>query len=267
MNRSNHWSEESDDILRKWYKQAERLERLHRRREHVLRRYSTFFMVGSITVSAGAAVLGIAFYDDCKMDPISYCKDYFVLPVNITHPEVQTECYYQKWLRLSSAILGGISAGISAIREFLNYTAKADEEKEASDEFGALARSIDELLRKSWSDRGDPGVIISHIRTTYDHITNHSPSVDDGSNDENSGDLYKQSMIFAPKNPSGKRDTIVIVDDDGGGDGEDGDGEDDDDDRGSSPRSSGEAESTLAFELNRLNHYAQRRKSRRNNHI
>ncbi len=174
------WSDSIDrDILKKWKHEAEVREKGHRKQEIKLRRMSRIGMVSSLIISGISAMGSVTLFDDCTMDPISYCDQYFELPHNLTSFARPSTCTYQKWARLGAGIMTAISTTAMGIREFLNLASKADAEKDALYQYSALARAIDELLSTPWDQRASPHIMIAHIREQYDHIVQASPTLPD----------------------------------------------------------------------------------------
>lgn len=176
------WSDEFDThMLRKWKDEAEVRERGHRQQEMVYRRLNKITMLSCLIVSGIGATSILTLFDDCTLDPITYCDQYFdkYLPSNLTVLAQTSTCGYQKWFRLGVGILTAITTTAMGIREYLNLGSKADNEKEASYQFGALARAMDELLLTPWPQRAPPNVMLPHIRTQYDHLVQASPTLPD----------------------------------------------------------------------------------------
>lgn len=180
MTHATTWTDQLDqNILRKWKEEAEVREKGHRHRELYYRRLNRITMLTCLILSGMGATGIMTLFDDCTPDPMTYCAQYFELPPDVHLVSPSSTCGYEKWMRLGVGILTAITTTAMGIREFLNLGSKAEAEKDASYQYGALARAIDELLLTPWSERAAPHVMIAHIRSEYDHIIQSSPTLPD----------------------------------------------------------------------------------------
>ena len=175
------WTDDIDkNILDKWKAECVEFATKHTIRETRYRRLSTIITAIATGISSAATIVGMVTFDDCKQDPLDYCQKYFAI-LNTTAAVVTTtdNCDYEKWIRLTGTIIGGFGAALMGIYSVFDFQKKAESDKEAADEFSSLSRMIDEIKNTPHDERGDATVVLPHIRSIYDKIKQHAPSLPD----------------------------------------------------------------------------------------
>lgn len=192
------WNTSMDIVLKKWKMRCEIRERGHLKRENSFRYRQKRLGIVGICVGAVGSVAAMIMFEDCNEEPVQVCAE--ICNLNITMDK-QPKCEAVSWIRLSANIVSALGSAIGAAQLFLNYQEKAEADKEASDEFGSLARTIDVILQTSPEDRGDPNLIFQKIQTTFDKISKSSPSLSSSYMEQD-----EEVESIAPPRPAGDLD-------------------------------------------------------------
>ena len=195
----NGWTPIVDKFLIKIKNECLRYERSHRKRETYSRRKNTYLNIAQLGLSGTAALGALVFFEDCQIDPGTYCSQYFNI-TGITIQDIPDLCGVEKWIRLTAGMVTVFSTIIGGITLFLEYPRKAESDKESADEYGSLARTITLLLSVPYDQRDAMQPVVSNIKDVFDRIMQRSRSLDEP---DDAGRSFTQSMQnLQPPNPT-----------------------------------------------------------------
>lgn len=150
--RSKLWTSEVEKLLRKWRRQISKREKGHSSLNRTFSRRHYILGLPTTIITAIASIGIFATFRNC-----GECDN-----------QSQTKCQADPWIRLASGIISVIAMILSSLMTFMNYSSRASEHKEASDEYGSMGRYIDSLVLIPPPLRGDPQSVLQNIRTQYD---------------------------------------------------------------------------------------------------